>query len=299
MKLSSVKDWYCGWVGKVFGDGFTHGNFRMSQMTQATKADPLKQPSEQVHFVCNLCGADNSGALDTFDREGGGCKKCNSTVRLRSMADVLAQHLWGSSKTLCHQPPNKQLVGVGMSDDGRLANVMEEKFSYTNTFFHCEPFLDIANMDDAYEQSCDFVISSDVFEHVPPPVQRAFDNLYRMLKPGGVAVFSVPFSLEDDTVEHFPDLHDFEVKKRRNGDWYLENTTKDGRFQVFENLVFHGGPGSTLEMRLFSLAALKRHFLAAGFDDVQVHDAPVLEHGIYWRHPWSITVSATRKSQSI
>ena len=34
--------------------------------------------------------------------------------------------------------------------------------------------------------------------------------------------------------------------------WTLTNRTLDGAVQTFTDLVFHGGPGSTLEMRLFS-----------------------------------------------
>ena len=35
------------------------------------------------------------------------------------------------------------------------------------------------------------------------------------------------------------------------------NWTADGRIETFDDLVFHGGPGSTLEMRVFSEDALR------------------------------------------
>ena len=43
------------------------------------------------------------------------------------------------------------------------------------------------------EGSFDRVLSFDVLEHVPDPY-HAFRELYRVLKPGGVLIFSVPFS---------------------------------------------------------------------------------------------------------
>ena len=94
--------------------------------------------------------------------------------------------------------------------------------------------------------------------------------------------------------EHFPELHNYKLTKESNGDWTLDNITTDGRKQHYRDLVFHGGPGSTLEMRLFSLAALKKHFELAGFVDLLVHDSPDLEHGILWTKPWGITMSVKR-----
>ena len=47
-------------------------------------------------------------------------------------------------------------------------------------------------------------------------------------------------------------------------------------------------------MRVFSLAALERHFAAAGFIDFRVHNEPYFEHGIVWLDPWSVTISAKR-----
>ena len=181
-----------------------------------------------------------------------------------------------------------------MSDDDCYAKLLAVKFGYTNTFYHCEPLLDITRPAPHWLGIHDFVITSDVFEHVPPPIQTAFDNLYALLKPGGVVVFSVPFSLESETREHYPDLHQFSLRQEGDADWVLENVTCDGRREQFRDLVFHGGPGSTLEMRLFSLAALQRHFAAAGFVDLRVHDEPYFEHGIFWRNPWSLVLSARK-----
>jgi glycosyltransferase involved in cell wall biosynthesis len=48
------------------------------------------------------------------------------------------------------------------------------------------------------EDSFDRVLSFDVLEHVPDPY-RAFCELYRVLKPGGVLIFSVPFSPDSAT----------------------------------------------------------------------------------------------------
>lgn len=54
----------------------------------------------------------------------------------------------------------------------------------------------ILNVDLAHshfeENTFDVVMTSDVFEHIPDPY-KAFKEIYRILKPGGVHIFTVPF----------------------------------------------------------------------------------------------------------
>lgn len=145
-----------------------------------------------------------------------------------------------------------------MSDRGVYAVPSAEKLSYRNTFYHQKPKLDITVIDPALEGIFDFIISSDVFEHIEPPVSRAFENARGLLKQG-VPIFSVPYSKDDGTKEHFPDLNTNEIKKKEN-EFILINITKDGVEQKFNNLVFHGGHGSTLKLRIFSESLLMKEF---------------------------------------
>jgi SAM-dependent methyltransferase len=184
-------------------------------------------------------------------------------------------------------PRRRDIRGIGLSDSDNYARRLSDKLDYTNTFFHQEPRLDIAAAPEGLTHRFDFIIASDVFEHVAPPVSRAFANARRLLKPNGVLIFSVPYSLEPDTHEHFPELNDYRLIEV-DGAWRLENRTADGRTQVFTDLVFHGGPGSTLEMRLFSRSGLVREFAAARFAGVRIGDEPYLDYGIVWPEPWSV-----------
>lgn len=181
-----------------------------------------------------------------------------------------------------------------MSDADCYAKLLAKKFSYTNTYYHCDPLLDITKPKKEWLGVNDFVVTSDVFEHVPPPIQLAFDNLYSLLKPGGVVIFSVPFNLEAVTREHYPNLYDFKVIQEASGEWALKNITKEGISEEFHDLIFHGGPGSTLELRVFCWAAVERHLLDAGFTDLRIHDESHFEHGIFWLNPYSLVVSARR-----
>ena len=96
----------------------------------------------------------------------------------------------------------------------------------------------------ATAQRGDFVISTEVFEHVAPPVSRAFTGAFSLLKPGGHLILTTPFTNKPATVEHFPDLQDYRIVEFSD-DYVLVNRAKDGRYALHENLIFHGGPGTT------------------------------------------------------
>jgi SAM-dependent methyltransferase len=210
---------------------------------------------------------------------------------MRAMIHALSVALFGESIALPDFPMNKGIRGLGMSDWDGYAVPLSEKLNYTNTFYHKEPRLDIHDVAPRDFQMLDFLLSSDVFEHVAPPVSHAFDNARALIKPGGVLILSVPYALEGPTVENFPDLHDFTIEVR-SGERVLVNRTKEGSIEEFRDLVFHGGEGDTLEMRLFSKPDLISNLEQAGFQSVQIVSEPCYEHGIVFLHPWSLPVIA-------
>jgi len=204
---------------------------------------------------------------------------------------VLTTEVLGRSSVLTDLPVRKNVRGLGLSDWEGYAGLLDQRFDYINTYYDSDPKLDITAVPSGLDGRYDFVIASDVFEHVAPPIGRAFANARRLLKSDGVLVFSVPYTLEDETLEHFPELHKFEIEK--DGAAYtLRNITVDGREQVFRNLIFHGGSGLTLEMRRFAKASLLREFRLAGFESVEIYGASDLEHGVFWTDQWSLPIAA-------
>jgi SAM-dependent methyltransferase len=255
--------------------------------------EPLGEPAT-LRFYCNICGKPSLAEVRHLTRESGICQNCGSTTRVRAIIRVLSTELFGDNLSLPDFPLHREICGLGMTDWEGYAVKLAEKFDYRNTYYHQEPKLDVSASSIAPElMAKDFIISSEVLEHVVPPVSRAFENVGRMLKPGGVFVLTVPYGLQVETIEHFPELNEFKIMKT-DGSFVLRNKTKAGVVQEFNHLVFHGGPGSTLEMRVFAETALIQHLADAGFVDIKVHRTTDLEHGIWWPEPWSFPISGRR-----
>jgi len=123
-------------------------------------------------------------------------------------------------------------------------------------------------------------------------VALAFAGARQLLKPGGLLVLTVPWVPDGETQEHFPDLHAYEVDASQPAAPVLRNRTRGGQTQEFHALVFHGGAGATLEMRVFSRAGLLRELAQAGFADIRVHGDDHLPFGIHWALPWSLPLTA-------
>ena len=215
-------------------------------------------------------------------------------MRMRALIHMLALELFGEARLLPEFPRYDNVKGFGMSDALCYATTLAEKVNYTNTFYDRQPYLDITESHADRHGTYDFILSSDVFEHVAPPIDRAFEEAFRLLKPTGFLCITVPSVIADETVEHYPDLHQYSVIELA-GEHVLINRKKDKTLEIHGNLVFHEGIGATLEMRLFAQADLVRKLRAAGFPDVVLQMEPVERFGIVFHGPWSRPLVARKQ----
>jgi SAM-dependent methyltransferase len=244
--------------------------------------------SQDIQFICNLCGVITHCPPERLTREAKSCGNCGSNIRIRSLIRALSLELFDVPLTLPEFPVLKSLRGLGISDIPQYSAVLESKFDYRNTFHDRTPQFDLMHPPESEFGQFDFVLASDVLEHVPPPAMAGFKNAYKLLKRGGVALFSVPYSNEGaGTIEHFPRLNEFSVTNV-GGRCLLINRTVEGDLQTFENLVFHLGETPSLEMREFSEVGLKQLLASAGFDEIRWYGDEYLPYGIIWREAWSL-----------
>jgi SAM-dependent methyltransferase len=256
---------------------------------------PIENHIGNIDFKCNVCATDNFSVplRQVAARETQTCRNCGSSVRTRSVINALSVELYKKSMSIDGFSVDKGFYGLGLSDWDGYALPLAAKFQYTNTFLHESPRLDITEPQPEHMNRYDFLISSDVFEHVESPVKRAFDGAYRVLKSGGILVFTVPYHAAGRTNEHFPDLYDWRIIEH-HGKRFLYNKTEAGEEQIWDSLVFHGGDGQTLEMRRFSEPDIVDYLTDAGFIDIKVHKENCLEFGILHSTDWSLPITAKK-----
>ncbi len=268
---------------------------RLRSAVRARMAAPAAgEPEATVDFLCNVCGRDNHQVplIQVQNREFQSCRHCRSSLRMRSLIYRLSKELFGRVLPLPEFPVSKEIVGIGMSDWEGYARSLEQCFAYTNTFYHQPPHLDITDVSEEMAGRADFLLSSDVFEHIPGfALGYAFKNARRLLRDKGCFLFTVPFVKTGGTREHFPRLHDFRIITTA-GKRFLYNRTVEGDEEIFDNLVFHGGDGATLEMRMFSETDLLQRLTAAGFCSIGVCVDNVPEYGILWPMDWAVPIVA-------
>ena len=239
---------------------------------------PCHNNACMIEFICNVCASRNQIAEAEFATEPASCA-CGSNVRTRALIHLLSLELFGRSLMLPDFPKLKSIRALGMSDKPCYASLLSEKFDYQNTFYDREPQFDFSKPHIHLYGTLDFVVSSDVLEHVAPPVEATLTEVFRLLKPRGFLVATVPCSSDEILLEHYPDL--FEYRILPLGDTpVLVNRRRDGQLEVTGDLVFHGGEGATLEMRQFTVAALHEKLLATGFTNPRFFNANVPEYGI-------------------
>jgi SAM-dependent methyltransferase len=245
-------------------------------------------------FICNVCCARNVLPSRPFQREEPSCSGCASSVRVRGLLHALSKELLGTSLALPDFPRVRSISGLGLSDASFYAERLREKLDYRNTFYDREPRLDLLNPPAGDIGRYDFVLASEVFEHIPAPVERAFSSAFQLLKPNGVLIFTVPYSLDPGTVEHFPAIGQFGLAEV-GGRTVLVNRSPEGKLDATDNVQFHVGcAGPAPELREFSKAGLRAMVAAAGFSEFRIYSGDYPDFGIVQAEAWSLPIAARR-----
>jgi SAM-dependent methyltransferase len=237
-------------------------------------------------FTCNICGTYND--VERFETEPASCA-CGSNVRLRALVHLISMELFGVSLPLPGFPQLKAITGLGMTDKECYATRLAQKFGYTNTYYDRDPRFDFTERHAPSYGAYDFIVSSDVLEHIAPPLDRALEETCLLLKPHGFLAATVYCDAGDEMREHFPDLHEYRIVPLA-GSRVLVNRRRDGTLEVTGDLKFHGGSGATLEMRDLGIAGLEAALLRAGFREVSYLTDDIPEIGVIFdpdvSQPW-------------
>lgn len=231
---------------------------------------------------CGICGSVYPIDVKGNFREGTLCIHCGASGRSQAIAYALTHYVFREDVALNNLEKQKHLKIVGLSDGPVYAKMLAKKCDYTNTYYHTKPFLDITKPGRHDIGKYDALISADVFEHVLAAPSYAFKGAYDILKPGGHLILTVPFINVGDHKEHYPGIVNYESEQRSDGSWVAHIEYPNGKIVTDETPCFHGGPGKTLEVRLFNRKRIEEELSWAGFKSVMVHVDNMPERGMNW-----------------
>lgn len=196
--------------------------------------------------TCNICGSDKGFVKKEHEREGLVCANCGASSRHRAVVYTLGKCMGTGDIPLAAWPGDKAIRILESSGRMSYPMMLKDKFTYYNTEYHADPsvteqpskrFADFQRM--AYgDNEFDYVIATDVFEHIRED-DKAFREVYRVLKPAGTFILTVPYHHEWEKTE-------IRVKPEGDRDVFLLPPE------------YHGGGGQTLSYRTYGRDLLQR-----------------------------------------
>ena len=160
-------------------------------------------------IFCPVCGS--NGGIEPFSenrRESGKCLNCGAWNRQRLMALVMMRaikHLTGDCSDNLHSLSLPNTFKIYSAEwFGAVHKALLKLDGYSNSRYSGNqynsgdivegiPHQDLTSTSYA-DNSLDIVMTADVLEHIPDPY-LAHQEIYRVLKPGGVHIFTVPSNL--------------------------------------------------------------------------------------------------------
>ena len=234
---------------------------------------------------CAICGAAHKSK--PVSTEEIGCELCGSTLRAQAVCRAILCGLgYPEDENIQIIDSDMSRIGLGISDDWRLARALSPLFAYTNSFLHQFPLVDICSPPKETLEKFEFISCSDVLEHTPPPRSAALIGLFQMLKPGGFTVISVPLRRGFQFAEFYPELSRYRIE---NGS--IHWTDNDGLESTDSQPEFHGGSGLTLAFRQWTEEKLIEELKNVGF--LEIISRPIPSHLVTER---TICVVIARKA---
>jgi SAM-dependent methyltransferase len=148
------------------------------------------------------------------------CLFCRSASRNRHVAKVILDSVGGKGSSLADLPDTGDLTIYNTATDDCFSRVLREYRGYFSSCYKdgLPPGTEIAPRASCQNiealtyagNSFDFVITEDVFEHVRHP-EKGFREIFRVLRPGGYHVFTVPFHFDRPTITRVDTTGDEDV----------------------------------------------------------------------------------------
>ena len=217
---------------------------RLFAVEKNVMIDDQLHTGEQFH--CPVCGKRTSGSFSENYRETGNCEHCGASNRFRQISLVVnglvavdsAQPVTCLNCTFQNNGPISKLSIYNTQCSGTLHDILIKSPKYQCSEFYGSQSKYGESVDGIRNEDLqkltfsgnnfDIVLSSEVFEHIPDPYQ-AHREVFRVLKPGGCHVFTVPFIPDNFDDTNIASLNDEgEIIWTSQPMFHLDPIRKDG-----------------------------------------------------------------------
>jgi SAM-dependent methyltransferase len=182
--------------------------------------------------ACPLCGFHLQARLGNSEHAIR-CLRCRASPVTMSLAEVLRQRV----------PDLSALTVYELSSRGPLFNFLRERAGElvcseyfddvppggTKDGILCQDIQKLTFSDQVF----DLCTSTDVFEHVPDD-SKAFAEMRRVLRPGSLAVFTVPMQVPGPTIERAVQVGD-DIDHLLPGEYHDDHIRGGGKVLCFRN----------------------------------------------------------------
>jgi SAM-dependent methyltransferase len=191
-----------------------------------------------LRWRCSVCGSIAEIESTSVNyREFRACSNCHASTRTADVARVMLKWMCSQHSDLSQARDELKAYSVYLLEaSGPLFEVLKHSpgFQCSEYFDNAEPgsFSEGVRVEDVQrltfpEAMFDFVISQDVLEHVPD-YKKGFAEIFRVLRPGGAHIFTVPFRksmersavravIKEGRVEHLAEPYYHKDKLRPEG----------------------------------------------------------------------------------
>lgn len=225
---------------------------------------------EKNRGYCNICEQETVFIIyNEWLRESYKCKRCGTIPRNRALINVLNKYCKNWKELQLHES----------SPGGQVSDFLKQKCAgYTSSHYYSDVprgeykgehrSEDLSGMTFP-DQTFDLIITSDVFEHVFEP-GKAFAEISRVLKPGGLHIFTIPWIpahkksscrarlLEDGTIEY---LKEAEYHGNPIGGGKGSLVTFDWGLDFTDFIFNNGGMTTTVYLEIDRKKGLDAKFL--------------------------------------
>lgn len=169
---------------------------------------PWRDRRDDAHGQCAVCGrhgrwVKNSWVLSRelerrwgdalAARESMFCEHCGCSTRVRRFADVLVDLYGREAATLVELVREDSFRSMRIAEINTIGRMHPFLASLPGLTYVEYPEEDVQSLSWP-DETFDLVLTSETLEHVPDP-RAAFSETYRVLRPGGRHVFTVPIDV--------------------------------------------------------------------------------------------------------